>query len=94
MSYEHHRARGHRFGGLHALGPDDHVLSKLEVGIDTGSGEFQRGIGAGGDLDHGNFLQKARAVAGLQTQLAKFRLEVVERELFAFGSRLTAAELI
>ena len=94
VSYEHHRARIHRFGWLHALGPDDHVLAELESVLDAASGESERGVGTRRDLDHRHFLQKARAVAGLQAQLAKLGLEVVERELFALGARLPAAEFV
>ena len=94
MSYEHHRARSHRFDRLHAFGPDDHVVAKLEIGFQAGGRELQRGVGARGDFDHGHFLQIARPIARLQSQPAKFRFEVVERALLTLGSRFSAAEFV
>ena len=46
------------------------------------------------DLDHGNLLQVALAVAGLEAQLAELLHQVCDRFVLTRGPRLTALEVI
>ena len=77
-----------------ALGPGHIFVRISECAAFTFPFYIQFAVRIGGNFDQRNFLEKAVAVPGLQTELLKFRFEKTDGLFFARGRWLTPLKFI
>jgi hypothetical protein len=94
VAHEDERARRDRLRLLHSLGPDDHVVAKLQGNDIRTRRETEARIRRGCDLDHGHLLQETRAVCGLEAELAELRFQVRERTGFSDCPGFAPVEIV
>ena len=91
---EHQFAVRNRHFGVEPLGPKHHVLLVDERARRAMPRYACRGVGAGAQLDHGNRLHKAVAVARLEAQLAQARSHEGNRLVLTRSARQPSLEVV